>query len=53
MNGSKSSGNRRGWDSFEDPGERPADAAKDRFGTKDDGAPNVQLGEEGSKRLAL
>jgi hypothetical protein len=25
-----------GWYSFEDFGDRPADAAKDRFGTKDD-----------------
>ena len=51
--GSESSGSRRGWDSFEDFGQRPADAAENRFGTKDDGPANVQLGEEGRERLAI
>src|SRR5450755_4586664 len=53
MNGSEGSCGRRGWDSLEDFGDRPADAAKDRFGTKDDSRADVQMGEEGSKRLAL
>jgi hypothetical protein len=44
MNGSEGSCGRRGWDSLEDFGERPADAAKDRFGTKDDSPADVQLG---------
>src|SRR3984893_17954855 len=34
MNGSGGSCGRRGWDSFEDFGQRPADAAEDRFGTR-------------------
>jgi hypothetical protein len=53
MNGSEGSCSRRGWDSFEDFGQRPADAAENRFGTKDDSPANVQLGEEGRKRLAI
>ena len=51
MNGSEGSCGRRGGYSFEDFGDRPADAAKDRFGTKDDSRADVQLGEEGSKRV--
>jgi hypothetical protein len=42
-----------GGDSFEDFGRRPADAAEDRFRTEDDSRANVQVGEEGRKRLAL
>jgi hypothetical protein len=53
MNGSEDSCGRRRGDSFEDFGQRPADAPENRFGIKDDGPANVQLGEEGSKRLAL
>jgi hypothetical protein len=53
MNGSEGSCSRRGWDSFEDFGQRPADVAENRFGTKDDSPANVQLGEEGRKRMAI
>ena len=53
MNGSEGSCGRRGWDSLEDSCDRPTDAAEGYIGTKDDSPSDVQLGEEGSKRLAV
>lgn len=53
MNGSEGSCGRRGGNSFEDFGQRPADDEEGRFRSEDDSQANVQLGEEGRKRLAL
>ena len=53
MHGAKGSRGRRGWHSFEDFGERPRDAAEGCFRIQNDTPTDVQLGEEGRKRLAL